>query len=144
MARAGANLECMRMTTRVASAVFCLVAVGPGLTACGGQPAVCDDVDALQASVKKLEDVKVGENALSELQTDLAAIQSDIKQLSKDASDQYSSQVADVKSQATALKSSLQTASASPTAATLTRVRDDAKALGASVKDLGNAVADTC
>ena len=57
---------------------------------------------------------------------------------------EYSSEVETLRSRTTALGSSIETAAADPSAATVTQVRDDVNALGSAVTALGDAVADTC
>lgn len=134
----------MTRTRRLGATTAVLLLAGSGLTACGGQPAVCDDVDALQQSMNKIKDAKVGENALDTLTTESANIKSQVQKLGKDASAQYSSQVDKVKSTSQALGASVQAASSNPTSATFTAVSDDAKALGTAVSNLADAVSGTC
>ena len=129
---------------RVTAAAVCLLGVGSGLIACGGQPAVCDDMDALRASVNDLQNVEVGNNAVSTLTTALQKIQSDLKQLKQDGSDQYSAEIDALENQLTTLRSSLKTASTNPSAASFTEVTNGVKAVGTAVTDLGDAVSSTC
>jgi hypothetical protein len=129
---------------RVFAVAVCTLGLGTGLVACGGQPAVCDDLDALRTSVKDLQNVDIGNDALSTLTTDLQKIQADLKQLGQDASDQYSTQIDAVQKQASALGTSLQTATTDPSATSLTEVSTDVKAVGSAVSDLGNAMSGTC
>jgi hypothetical protein len=141
---ASGNLGGMTRTRRLAAATAVLLLGGSGLSACGGKPAVCDDVAALQQSMSKIKDAKVGQNALDTLTNESANIKAQLQKLGKDASAQYSSQVDKVKSTSKALSTSVRTASTNPTSATFTAVSDDAKALGAAVNDLADAVSGTC
>ena len=138
--------------------LFCLLLIGPGLAACGDEsktstpspatssatPAVCGDLDALQASVDKLTQVKIGENGLSTLSTELTSIQSEVQQLSKDAPAQYSTETNAVRSAVSSLKSSIQAASAAPSATSFGAVAADVKAVGSAVQVLSDAVSGTC
>jgi hypothetical protein len=134
----------MMRTRRLAATIAVLLLAGSGLSACGGQPAACDDVKALQQSMNKIKDAKVGENALDTLTTESANIKSQVQKLGNDASAQYSSQVEKVKSTSRALGASVQAASSNPSSAMFTAVRGDAKALGTAVNNLADAVSGTC
>lgn len=134
----------MTWMRRLAVVGACLLGVGVGLAACSSQPAVCEDMDALRTSVGSLQDVTIGENALSELSTDLDQIESDLSRLNEDASEEYSSEVEAVRTRTAALRSSLQSASTDPTAPGWTEVANDVRALGSAVTDLGNAIGETC
>lgn len=130
--------------TRPAALVLSLLLVAPGLAACGGQPAVCGDVQALQTSVQKIKDTNLSQDGLSVVTTELGKIRTEVSQLAKDASAQYSSQVSDVKSSAAALQQSVSGAVASPSASTLGQVKTDLQGLGAAVKRLNDALGSTC
>ena len=154
---------------RATGAVLCLFALGSS-AACGSQddsssssssssagssssgsgpsgsatPAVCRDAQALQASVEKLQSMKLGQGAAAALSTELKAMHQTIAQLATDASDQYAGQVDAAKSAATSLTTSVQAAGESPSPATLKAVHVDAAALGDAVQNLGHALASTC
>ncbi len=98
----------------------------------------------MKASVDKLKQVKIGENGLSTLSTELTNIQSEVQQLRKDAPAQYSTETDAVKSAAGSLESSIQAASAAPSAASLGAVAADVKAVGSAVQVLSDAVSGTC
>ena len=134
----------MTRTRRAAVTALSLVVLGAGLAACGGQPAVCDDMDSLNASVQKLKDANISDNGLSAVKTDLSNVESDLKQLKADASAQYSSQIDDVRTQAASLQSSIRAAAAAPSVDALAQVVDGVKAVGAAIGDLGDAVSSSC
>lgn len=135
----------MIRTRRSAATLCCLLAVGAGVTACGQeQAAVCDEVDALRTSVDNLTKANVGENGLSVISTELENVRSELRQLGQDASAQYSEQISAVRARAADLRSSVATASTDPSADSLSAVADNARAVGAAVQDLGDAVAGTC
>ena len=129
---------------RVSVSLFCLLGIGSALSGCSSQPAVCDDVDALRTSVGKLQDVKIGDNALDTLSSDLADIQADLKKLGDDASEQYSSEVDALDSQVAGLRTSLQAAAAAPTAESIGAVGQDVQGVGSAMRDMSDAVKSTC
>lgn len=121
-----------------------LLTICSGLTACDDQSAVCDDLDALRASVNNLQDARIGENALSVISTALTNMESNLEQLSTDASAEYAPQVDEVRSQAATLEASIESAAANPSAAALSEVAEGVRAVGSAVRDLGDAVGGTC
>lgn len=134
----------MTRARRTTAALSCLLALAAGLTACGDSPAVCDDVDALRASVDNLQSANLGENGLDAITTELQTMRSELDQLSEDAQDEYSEQISQVRSRATELREGVQTTAEAPSAAGLADVRGDLSALGTAVQELGSAVADSC
>jgi len=129
---------------RTAASLLCLVGLSTGITACGGQSAVCDDIDSINASVQNLKDAKIGENGLSVLRTELPKIRSELTQLSADASAQYSSQIDAIEARARTLRSSIASASGAPSADAMAKVADDVRAFGSAVGDLSDAAAGSC
>lgn len=134
----------MTRARRTTAALSCLLALAAGLTACGDSPAVCDDVDALRASVDNLQSANLGENGLDAITTELQTMRSELDQLSEDAQDEYAEQISQVRSRATELREGVQTTAEAPSAAGLADVRGDLSALGTAVQELGSAVADSC
>lgn len=134
----------MTRARRTTAALSCLLALAAGLTACGDSPAVCDDVDALRASVDNLQSANLGENGLDAITTELQTMRSELDQLSEDAQDEYAEQISQVRSRATELREGVQTTAEAPSAAGLADVRGDLGALGTAVQELGSAVADSC
>lgn len=138
------SLAPMTRARRTTAALSCLLALAAGLTACGDSPAVCDDVDALRASVDNLQSANLGENGLDAITTELQTMRSELDQLSEDAQDEYAEQISQVRSRATELREGVQTTAEAPSAAGLADVRGDLSALGTAVQELGSAVADSC
>lgn len=134
----------MTRARRTTAALSCLLALAAGLTACGDSPAVCDDVDALRASVDNLQSANLGENGLDAITTELQTMRSELDQLSEDAQDEYAEQISQVRSRATELREGVETTAEAPSAAGLADVRGDLGALGTAVQELGSAVADSC
>lgn len=138
------------MTTPRLTAALATLALTASLVAgCaddGETAAVCDDVDALRASVSSLEDLNVreGGDTLSDLSGVLDKIRSDVRELADDASTEYADEVDAVQTAANALGASVDAAVLAPTVTTLSTVADDARSLGATFEALGTAVGDTC
>lgn len=105
---------------------------------------MCEDVDALRTSVQNLQDVQIGEDALSALSTDLQQIESELGQLRQDASEEYSTEIDAVQADTDALRDSLQTAGAEPSATSFSEVAGDVQAVVSSMTDLDNTVNETC
>lgn len=140
----------------VATLCWCL-ALSSGLIACDNQetstppggtgsptPAVCQTLDDLGSSVEDLQDVEIGENALSAVRDELSDIQAELGQLSEDASGEYSGEIDAVRSAADSLESSVEAATASPSSASLAAVADDVRSLGSAFGNLSEALGDTC
>ena len=138
------TLAAMTRARRTAVLLSTLTLLGGVSTACGGQPAVCDDADALRAAVQQLKDAKIGENGLSVVKTQLAEIKTQLGNLKTDASQQYASQVQTVEAASNKLKQAVATAVSSPSAASLGAVATDVQALGSSAKALADSVSGTC
>jgi hypothetical protein len=116
------------------------------VSGCGGKntPAICGDVDALKSSISALKDVKLEQGALSTMQSKLMQVQDDYSRLKSDAKSQYSSQLQAVDSASASLKTSLQAASADPSAANLAALAAPLQALSSALADLQSAVENTC
>jgi hypothetical protein len=144
----------MTTLSRVFSSLVCLLALGSGVAACGGDeapteagspaPEICQDVDALRESVQDLQNIEIGEGALSELGTQLDTIRGDVGQIRRNAGDENATEVEAVSTAADSLESSLDAAVATPSATTLTAVGDSVSALASAVRNLGDALEDTC
>jgi predicted extracellular nuclease len=146
----------MTRTVRVTLSMVCLLLLGSGLAACGGDetstetqtseptPAICQDVEALQESVGDLQDIEIDEGALSQLGTQLDTIRGDVGQIRRDAGDENATEIEAVSTSADSLESSIDAAVASPSATTLTAVGDNVRALASAVRNLGDALEDTC
>lgn len=133
---------------RLTGTLFTLALTGSMLTACGDgteTSAVCDDVDALRASMRSLKsfDIREGDK-FSDLTDVLDQIRSDVGKLVDDASAEYETEIDAVQSLTDRLASSVDAAVADPDAAALSTVAADVRGLGAAFTNLQKAVADTC
>lgn len=142
--RAAATVESMTRT-RCAAILLAVLAAGPGLTACSADdPAVCDDVDALSASMDNLRDAQIGENALSVVSTELSQMTTEVKQLADDASQEYADEIDAVRTQVSAVQSGVESATQQPTADALAQVSEGIKGVGTAVDGLVDSVQETC
>lgn len=116
------------------------------VSGCGGKdkPAVCGDVDALQSSISALTDIKVQQGALPELKTKLAQVQTDAASLKTDASSEYGTEIDAVDAAATAVKSSVDAAIATPNATTIAAAVATLGQLKTALTGLQSAVKSTC
>lgn len=137
-------MEDMRRTRYAAAVLACMVGLGTGVTACAEEPAVCDDVDALQTSVEDLQEADLGEGGLEVVTEELQDIEDELGQLKTDAASEYSTQIQAVEDTFAALRTSAESAASDATASTLALVRDDLQAFGAAVSSMSSAVEDTC
>lgn len=140
-----AGMKTPRLTATLATLALTASLVA-GCADEGDTAAVCDDVDALRASVSSLEDLDIreGGDTLTDLSGVLDEIRSDVRKLADDASTEYADEVDAVQAAANALRASVDAAALAPTVQTLSTVADDARSLGATFEALGTAVGDTC
>jgi uncharacterized protein YoxC len=122
------------------------VAIGVLTVGCSssGTPPVCSSVDDLKASVSDVSDVQSGENGLNMLESNLAAVKDDLNQVLADAKSQYSTQVAQVRSDMTSLQSAVDAAQRTRSATDIDGAVTAAKTLSTSVKGLADDVQSTC
>jgi hypothetical protein len=144
----------MTRTFRVLVSMVCLLVLGSALAACGGEdtpteagsptPEICQDVDALRESVQELQNIEIGEGALSELGTQLDTIRGDVGQIRRNSGDEYAAETDALDTATESLGSSIEAAVEAPSATTLAAVGDSVRALASAVRNLGDAVGDTC
>jgi hypothetical protein len=145
----------MTRTRRVLVSLVCLLALGSGAVACGGDdetpteggaptPEICQDVDALRDSVQELQNIEIGEDTLSELGTQMDTIRGDIGQIRRNAGDEYAAETDALDTATESVGSSIEAAVESPSATTLAAIADSIRALGAAVNNLGDSLGDTC
>lgn len=107
-------------------------------------PAVCSDVEALQASIADVTDLELDRGALATLRDHLTQMQSELRQLTEDARDEYASEIDAVDQAAASVSSSLEAATTSPSAQAVADVGVAVRAMGTSVSALVSAVRSTC
>lgn len=134
----------MSRLRRVAAMVVVMVAIVAGAGACSDQPAVCDDVDSLRASLDELGRAAGQEDRVTAVPDALDAVRSDLVRLGNDASAEFAPQVETVKSSVDDLESTIEQATAERDAAGFAAVAVSARAAGAAVGALADAVSSTC
>lgn len=108
------------------------------------RPALCDSVDALRASVQRLGDVNLAASGLGGFEDAWQAVQANLKQVADDAHARYAPQVDKVKADVAAVGSAADAAGATPSAATLSAVRDSVHTLADDVGHLVDEVSPEC
>lgn len=108
------------------------------------RPALCDSVDALRASVQRLGDVNLAASGLGGFEDAWQAVQANLKQVADDAHARYAPQVDKVKADVAAVGSAADAAGATPSAATLSAVRDSVHTLADDVGQLVDEVSPEC
>lgn len=134
----------MNRYPRGVAAVVGPAALAVVLAACSSTPAVCTDLNSVQATMHKLKNLQPGTNTVSDLQRELQTLNKQVRQLAGDASKQYSSQITAVKSSVQALQSDVSAAVSNPSAASVSALQKDVKQLQSSMKKLSSAVSTTC
>ena len=134
------------MSRKLVLTAATFVMLSAALVACGDDtPAVCGSAEQLQSSVAKLKDIDVTEtNGLDEFKSQLETIDGDLDQLTNDAKSEFSSQVDAVTTTFEALKASVQTATADPSADTVGAAVTALSAFSTNVKALISDVESTC
>lgn len=131
---------------KFAAAVAATLLFTATLVGCSNdKPAVCDSVDNLQTSIEDIKSIDVtSPGAVSDLESGLTAIKSDLATLKTDAESQYATQVDAVDSAFTTLSTSVDAAKTDPTAATLAAATAAVKPLTTAVQTLSDDVSSTC
>jgi hypothetical protein len=134
------------------SLAFAIVALllGASLVGCGEDggsdaPAVCGSVDTLKTSVEKLKDIDVtSSGAVSELESGLTGIRSDLSDVKADAKAEFSSQIAATETSYEALKTSVEAAKADLSVATIAAAGSAVSSFGTAVDKLISDIEATC
>ena len=131
---------------KFAAALAATLLVGAALVGCSDdKPAVCDSLDNITTSIEDIKSIDVtSPGAVSDLESGLAAIKSDLAALKTDAESQYATQVDAVDLAFTALTTSVDAAKADPTATTLGAAAAAVDPLTAAVQTLSDDVRSTC
>ena len=142
---------------RSMAAVVVTLLLGVSLVGCGGgdsgdsgdggdaAPPLCVSVATLKTSVEKLKNIDVtSSGAVSDLESGLTGIQSDLSRVKTDAKSEFSSQVDAVEKASRALKTKVGAAKADPTAATLADVHSALSAFGTAADKLISDIESTC
>jgi septal ring factor EnvC (AmiA/AmiB activator) len=116
-------------------------------TACSDDDSsdVCATLDSLNASIDDVTDVDdVDQDTLTELEDEVGDVRTDLEELRSEASDEYSDEIDAVSEASTNLGTSLDAARATPSSSTMADVVTASQALATAVRNLGDALKDTC
>jgi len=129
------------MKSSVALNVMTPLLLAASLVACSTEdPAVCSSADDLRSSVDSLKDIDItSSGAVADLQAALTKIGDDLKQLKADATSEFDDEVTAAQTAFRSLSTSVDSAKADPSAATLAAV---GSALSGFVTDLGTLTDD--
>ena len=137
--------------TRHAASVVGSVLLGTLLVGCGGgdggsdTPAVCGSVDSLKSSVDKVKDIDItSSGAISELQSGLTGIRSDLTDVKTDAKSEFASQIDTAEQSYGTLKTSVEAAKGDVSAATLAATVSALSAFRTDVTELVQDIKSTC
>lgn len=109
-----------------------------------GDPALCEDVEAVRESVETMRGATVGDGAVAVVAEELQSLETTLPELRSAAAEQYATQVAAVETGMAAVRTSVEAAQADTSAATLLAVTTSVQGLGATVDGLVQDVGDTC
>ena len=146
-ARTLAAMKNRRTGLSLAAGLLLMATITAGCTAQTAQeepPAICSSVDSLKASVADVTTVDLDQEALPQLQDNLTRVQSDLGKVKDDAKDEYATEIDAVEEASASVGSSVDAATTSPSAQTITDVGTAVKSLGASLRALVDAVESTC
>src|SRR5688572_22340065 len=134
------------MRLKLVLAAASLVMSSAALVGCGEDtPAVCGSADQLQSSFDELKDIDVAQdNGLDEFKSQLETVDGDLDQLTNDAKSEFAPQVEGVATTWEALGTSVQAATADPSADTLAAASTALSAFSTEVQALISDVKSTC
>jgi hypothetical protein len=126
--------------------IVATLALGASLAACSeDEPAVCGSVDSLKASVDDVRGIDVtSSTALSDLESGLKAVGSDLSDVRGDAKAEFSAEVDTVQASYDALTASVDAAMTSASTATLGAAGTALSTFGTDVQTLITDVQGTC
>jgi hypothetical protein len=132
--------------TRFTGIATVALLLGAALVGCSDdKPAVCSSVDNLKTSVDDVKNIDVtSSGAVSDLESGLTTIKSDLADVKTDAKSQYASQLDAVDSALAKLTTSVDAAKTDPSAATLAAVAAAAAPFNNAVQTLISDVQSTC
>jgi hypothetical protein len=127
-----------------AVAVVLALGMSVGVSACGGEPEVCDDVDALRADLDDLTTIEIQPGSLADFSAALDEVDADVDQLVESAEAEYESEIDAIQSATQALTTSVEAATQAPSGPAITQVSADFGAFSTAVGNLRDAVSGTC
>ena len=133
----------MKRNSRTAAVVLSL-GLWVGMSACGGEPEVCADVDALRADLDDLKAIEVQPGSLADFSAALDEARADVDRLVEDAASEYEDEIDAVQTATQELRASVETATQAPSGPAVTQVSADFGAFVTAVDTLQASVRDTC
>ena len=127
-----------------ASAVVLALGLAIGVPACGGEPEVCADVDALRADRDDLKAIELQPGSLADFSAAFDEVEADVDRLVENAASEYENEIDAVQSATRALTTSVETATQTPSGPAITQVSADFGAFTTAVDNLQEAVDGTC
>jgi hypothetical protein len=125
----------------LALAATALLAAGCGSS---DKPDYCSNVSDLQQSVDLLKDVPPEAGALSNLKTDLQAVQTDANAVVSSAKQDFPNETSALKSSVASLSSAIEQFASSPTAKNLAAVTPEIDSTVTAAKNLSSATKSAC
>jgi len=141
---AAAHARGMKSSSTLAVTAVTVTMLLGGCGGSGDQPAVCDSLDAVQASVDHMNVANYSENGMSQMRSDLEGLKLNLQQLTDDAQAQVQPQVQAIRASADQVSASVSAAKANPTETTLDGVRGAMAALSDALRGARTAVSGTC
>lgn len=132
--------------TRFLTLAAAALLVGGTLAGCSeDEPPVCTSVDNLQSSVNDVKSIDVSsESALSDLESGLATVQTNLADVKSDAQAEFSSGVETVETSFADVQSSIADAKSDPTQTTLAAAGAALSQFGSDVDTLISDIQTTC
>lgn len=130
-----------KIPSLVAAVALCVTT----LVGCSSnEPEVCTNLDALDTSIDKLDDISVDEGGLSSLESQVATIREDLDAVKASAQDEFSTEIGQVQSAADTLRDSLTAAKSDPSVSALAVVGDGIRGVDDAISQLDDAADATC
>ncbi|MFC5177110.1 hypothetical protein [Nocardioides taihuensis] len=131
---------------RSAGPAVVLLLLSAVLAGCGGSdtPAVCSSVDDLKSDIAAVKDIDLSADGVSQLQTALETVKTDLEQVQADASAEFSDEVDAVTTDLSTVESDFAAAKETPNATTLGALGTSVQALLTDVTTLVDDVEGTC
>jgi hypothetical protein len=105
---------------------------------------VCTSVDELGSSLKGLTSLELNGSGVAGLEDQVALVEQDVKQVKKDASDEYGDQVDAINADMEKVKTSAAAVEDTPSADALATLQTDRDALAAAIDSLASDVKSSC
>lgn len=133
----------MNLNPHLSAAALALV-LAATVGACGGEPEVCAEVDALRADLDDAKSIELQPGSLAELSSALDEVQADVDRIASSAASEFESEIDDLRAATQALTASVETAAQDPSGPAITEVSAAFGAFADAAETLQEAVVSTC